>query len=339
MPGGGIEPSTHGFSVRLQESQFVTLLSTLGFVGFCWVLAGKVTGKVITVARALRPFPQLAGATASTPAIAYLWAPLGRTWYDSLQMKVTKRFSHGLDFTSTFTWQKELNMAAEQYGMPGGVSGAAVNDVFNRPGNKYISMLSRPIVSVTALNYTLPKLSMNRALSWAIRDWTFSMSLEYASGTPIQAPIANNALSSVLFRNTFANRVPGQPLFTKNPNCHCIDPNTDFILNPNAWADPPAGQFGTGAAYYNDYRQERRPSEGMSLGRVFRIKEGVMLSFRADFQNIFNRTEMSNPTATNAKATQTVSSTGQTISGFGYINSRSVASAARQGIIVARFQF
>ena len=67
-----------------------------------------------TVAQSLRPFPQFAGSSNSAPAIAYIWAPLGRTWYDSLQVKATKRFSHGLDFTSTFTWQKELTMGAER---------------------------------------------------------------------------------------------------------------------------------------------------------------------------------------------------------------------------------
>ena len=47
----------------------------------------------------------------------------------------------------------------------------------------------------------------------------------------------------------------------------------------------------------------------MSLGRTFRFKEGVTLNIRADFQNIFNRTEMNSPTSTNAKATQTRNAT------------------------------
>jgi len=292
-----------------------------------------------TVAQSLRPFPQFAASANNTPAIAYMWAPLGRTWYDSLQVKVTKRFSHGLDFTSVFTWQQELNMATEQVGSASGTSGASVNDVFNRPTNKYISMLSRPIVSVTALNYTTPKINTNKILSWAIRDWTYGISLQYASGMPIKVPTAQASLSSVLFRDTFANRVAGQPLFTKNPNCHCIDPYQDFILNPSAWADPPAGQFGTGTAYYGDYRQQRRYGEGMSLGRNFRVKEGITLNLRADFQNIFNRTYMNNPTSTNAKATQTRNAAGQPVSGFGYINPASVAVAPRAGMIVGTFRF
>jgi len=42
-----------------------------------------------TVAQSLRPFPQFG-------AIQSLWSPLGKTWYNSLQSKVTKRLSRGL---------------------------------------------------------------------------------------------------------------------------------------------------------------------------------------------------------------------------------------------------
>ncbi len=48
------------------------------------------------------------------------------------------------------------------------------------------------------------------------------------------------------------------------------------------------------------------------------------LNIRLEFFNVFNRTEVNNPTSTNAAATQSVTSTGQTISGFGYINNGTV---------------
>jgi len=38
----------------------------------------------------------------------FLGPPLGKTWYDSLQVTVTKRYSHGLDMQGSFTWGKEL---------------------------------------------------------------------------------------------------------------------------------------------------------------------------------------------------------------------------------------
>ena len=86
-------------------------------------------------------------------------------------------------------------------------------------------------------------------------------------------------------------RVSGQPLFLKNPNCGCYDPTTQTILNPAAWQDQAPGVFGNAATYYNDFRGQRRPTEPLSLGRIFPIHERFKISFRAEFFNIFNRNE------------------------------------------------
>ena len=284
-----------------------------------------------TVAQSLRPFPQFSSGL--TP----LWAPLGDSWYESLQVKATKRFSHGLDFTYTFTWQKTLDIGAES-DSPAGSTGQ-VNDVFNRPVNKNLSVYDQPFVSTIAGSYTFPKWGGNKIVSYIVRDWQFSTLLNYASGLPILAPVSTNNLSATLFQSTFDNRVPGVPLFTQDLNCHCFDPNTTFVLNPAAWTNPPAGQFGTGAAYYSDYRQQRRPSESMGFGRNFKIRENMTFNIRAEFNNVFNRTEVASPTSTNIAAAQTKNAAGQTTAGFGWINTTSLASMPRQGSIVARFRF
>ena len=207
----------------------------------------------LTVAQTLRPFPQFG-------TIPVLWAPLGKNWYDSLQTKVTKRYSHGLDLTAAFTWQKELDLGSDSQ------SGAviAINDVFNRANQKTLSPNSQPFVFVTGFNYQAPAFSHNKLLRAVTRDWTVGGILRYQSGLPILVPASNNTLSSILFRGTFENRVPGQPLFLQDLNCHCFDPNKTFLLNPKAWSDPAPGQWGTAAPYYNDYRYQRRPAESLS---------------------------------------------------------------------------
>ena len=196
---------------------------------------------------------------------------------------------------------------------------------------------------VTGYTYSLPALGQNKLVRAAMRNWTLGGMLRYSSGLPILVPSANNNLNTLLLRNvsnaTFANRVPRQSLFLKDLNCHCFDPNTNFVLNQAAWTDPAAGQWGTSAAYYNDYRYQRRPDEEMSLGRTFRLREGISLQIRGEFFNIFNHTRVNNPTVNNAAATQATNSRGQTTSGFGYINIGTVAFGPRSGQLVAQFHW
>ena len=182
----------------------------------------------------------------------------------------------------------------------------------------------------------------NKILSYVVRDWQIGAILNYASGFPILSPLAQNNLSTLLFRGTFANRVPGVPLFTHDLNCGCFDPNKTFVLNPNAWTDPAPGQWGTAAPYYNDYRGRRRPQESLALGRLFKITERTSLSIRAEFTNVFNRTVFPSPTSTNALAPQTRVNNSDPNStatgGFGWLNT-TAGGTPRQGQIVARFRF
>jgi len=272
-----------------------------------------------TVAQSIRPYPQFTG-------LSLRLAPLGDTWYDSLQMKLTKRFSHGLELTSAFTFAKELSTLGP------------TNDVFNRPNQKGLDGASQPFAFVTNFNYSTPGLGRSRWLRAATGGWTFGGILRYASGALLPVPGSQNALSSLIFRNTRMNRVPDQPLYTADLNCRsCYDPQKDFVLNPKAWSDPAAGQWGSSSAYYNDYRDMRHPDEQLSLGRSFRLKERVNLSARMEFFNVFNRNVLSGPSSGNPLSTQNRDKNGVPISGFGFINTATVLSSSTSGMFSQRY--
>jgi len=309
---------------------------------------------------ALRPYPQWGGIP------PFLGPPLGVTWYDSLQAKVTKRLSRGLTVDTAFTWQKELNLgvgADTTYLTP---APNLINDVFNRNQNKQISGFSRPFMLVVSFNYTTPRIVGDgvglKALSWAARDWTLGGVLRYQSGQVIRVPASNNGFFSQLARtdnpatwggaNTYWNRVPGQPLLNFDPNCKCFDPTTQLVLNPNAWTDAPAGTFGTAAPYYNDYRWQRQPAESLSLARSFKLaKEGrVAFSIRGEFFNVFNRLYFANPAGVspagfpppgpNPAAPTVRNNAGILSSGYGFVNTFNGGQATpRTGQLVGRFTF
>jgi hypothetical protein len=56
-----------------------------------------------TVRQSLRAFPQYSNS-------GLQGAPLGNTWYDSLQVNVTQRFSRGLSFNFNYTFSKNLEL-------------------------------------------------------------------------------------------------------------------------------------------------------------------------------------------------------------------------------------
>jgi carboxypeptidase family protein/TonB-dependent receptor-like protein len=291
-----------------------------------------------TVAQSLRPFPQFGN-------LGLDLAPLGNTWYDSLQVKATKRLSRGMDFTLAYTFSKTLTTVTEQGG-----GTIRVNDVFNRAAIKALSPNDQPHVLVANFRYEVPVfgLAQRSGLARALfTGWNLSGIFRYASGEPIPVPNAQNNLDQLLFRRTFANRVPGQPLFTKNPNCGCVDPRKDLILNPLAWSDPAPGTFGVSAPFYSDYRFARVYDESMSFGKVTKFRERMSLEFRVEFFNIFNRVRYSLPVSVttnplnndNALATPRRDAAGNLISGFGRIDIGNTASAPRSGQIALRLRF
>jgi hypothetical protein len=278
-----------------------------------------------TLAQALRPFPQFGSITTN-------WAPLGSSWYNSLQAKVTKRYSKGLTIISAFTWSKTL-------GNPASTAAGSINNVFNRGVQKSITSFDQPLILNTAVTYQLQKYGENWALKHVVAGWNVGGLFAYSSGLPIAVPTATGNQNSVLFQNTFMNRVPGQPLFLKDLNCHCIDPNKDFALNAAAWANPAVGTWGTSAPYYNDFRFARRPVEQMNIGRTFALGEKRALEIRAEFFNIFNRTYLSNPALTAPTSPQSRNGAGVPTSGWGYINPTSLPTSPRNGQLVARLTF
>jgi hypothetical protein len=274
-----------------------------------------------TVAQSLRPFPQFGTLTDAD-------APIGNSWYDALQAKLTQRFTKGFEAAAAFSWQGQEARGVE----------TGTNDVFDRAINKYLSSMSQPFNLQVSFRYTIPALGSGRLVRMLTEGWTFSGIGRYASGLPILAPVASNDLSTILFQSTYENPLPGQPLFLVNPNCSCYDPNKQFVLNPAAWTQAPNGQFGTAAAYYNDYRWRHQYDEQAALGRSFRIREKMSLSIRVEFFNALNRTKLNAPTSTNAQATQTTSG-GVPTSGFGYDNTTALFGQPRSGQIVGRFEF
>jgi len=251
-----------------------------------------------TLLNALRPFPQFS-------TIADINSATGGTWYEALQMKGTKRLSHGLQVNGTFTWSKSLTV---------------IRPVLYQNSVKSFNAFDQPFLFNANILYTTQKWFNNKLIATATKDWQFGSFLQYGSGFPLPPPAATN---TNYLGGSEDFRVPGQPLYTKGLNCRCINPYNDVVLNPAAWQVPANGTFGPATGtYYGDFRTARYPSENFNIGRNFRFgHEGRFnLQIRAEFVNIFNRVELGAPSTSNPTAPVTRNAFGQLSGGFGVIN-------------------
>jgi len=287
-----------------------------------------------SLAQALRPFPQFGN-------IGDYYEHNGNWWYDALQIKVTKRLSHGLSGGLGYSWSKNLGTVAAT-NQPTFTTAMPIQDPSQPPKNaKSFENIDQPQMVNFYFNYEVPRFGFSQR-GWRralFSGWTLDGIFHYQSGFPIQTPNSTSTLTSVTFANgVWANRVPGQPLFLHTLNSHSNwDENTQF-LNPAAWTNPSAGTYATSKPFYGDYRGPRYPNEQLGFGKVITFKEGVMFSLRADFFNVFNRWAFPNfPNTSNPFA----SGSGSQLFGVfgGSISGAGGNYAPRSGEIVARIQF
>jgi hypothetical protein len=278
------------------------------------------------------PFPQF-GALNPTGSAT------GDSKYDSLQMKATKRFSHGLQASGAFTWAKGFTRATRQ-------------DFFN-PQSSVSALQQLPPRALTFnFVYTVPKAAfLNKIENALVADWQIGGYTLYQSGqylTPPSSPTLNFLASEDI-------RVPGQPLYNVDiNNIHSYNPGSQQVLNKDAWAPCPTNTTCTSTGtLYTDFRGPRVPAENANFGRNFRIKERMNFQIRAEFVNIFNRTLMPSPISSGPgvnPANNVTKTAGINSGGFGVINTFATAGSipptavapiltSRTGTLIARFTF
>jgi len=300
---------------------------------------------------ALYPYPQFGALTVSN-------SPVGVSKYDSLQIKGTKRFSHGLQAGGSFTWAQGFNRPQAQ-------------NFFNQGASEWELQQIPPFNLNFNFVYTVQKASFLPKIANAItQDWQVGWFSNYQSGaflTPPSSPTLN-------FNPSEDIRVPGVPLYTSGVNINNLstyNPYTTQVLNPAAWQACPSNANCTSAALvtspfgppavvgttlYRDFRGPRTPGENANIGRNFKVHHGdktYNLYIRAEFVNIFNRTLMPPPSTANPQNPVFKGAGNGTIltGGFGvidaYLATNTTYAAApgtnqlqpRTGTLIARFTF
>jgi hypothetical protein len=265
-----------------------------------------------SVAQALRPYPQYLGIPNNAN-------PNGNSTYNALQMKVDKRFANGFVLLGSYTWAKTISdsdIAAG--GGPGGQT------FYNRGLEKAISTNDIPHVAAISYSYEFPfgrgKRFLDRggAVGLMVGGWQLTGIHQYQSGRPVTLTATNTLpLFNGVLRPDVNASVP--------KTLEVTNPLGDHWINPAAFAVPTGFRLGTSARAYTDLRAQGFSNESFGLIKRTPIREGINLTFRAEFFNAFNRTVFAAPVG-NVSA-----------GNFGRVSAQ--ANAPRQGQLALRLDF
>jgi Carboxypeptidase regulatory-like domain/TonB dependent receptor len=221
---------------------------------------------------------------------------VGTGSYNAFQVSVQKRFARGLQFTSNYTWSKNLDLNSEASESNVG----SISNPYNIPSNYGISDLNTPQIWNNTFVYQSPKMDQwGRAASALLGNWELAGSWQFHSGNPTDITGGNNPAAigagdeNASFADVYddyANRVPGQAL-----NVH-KGSKTQWVqqyFNTGAFTFNPPGTFGN--AGRNPLYGPGWNNANLMFAKNIAFRERYKVQFRWEMFNAFNRTEFSGP--------------------------------------------
>jgi hypothetical protein len=206
-----------------------------------------------------------------------------RSSYNSLQLKLNKRFSQGLQFLASYTFGKSLDYAGAPASGGGAVGGPQSVTLFDESrGPSGFDVKHRFVLSwVWELPFGEGRRFATSGLPKALfGDWQFGGIVTLSTGRPF-----------TVFLNTGVNNgAPSWP--NRIGDGRLDDASADLWFDTAAFQAPPPntyGDSGRGVLY-----APGTETIDVSLSRSFPIK-GVRLQFRADAFNLFNTPQLGFP--------------------------------------------
>jgi hypothetical protein len=206
--------------------------------------------------------------------------------HNGLQLTFEKRFSHGLQFTSNYTWSKTLDSSSSSSLAFNG----SIPDPFNLQFNRGISDLNYPRIWNNFWVYQLPALTQqNPFVRHVLGGWEFSGIWRLQSGGPFSIADGTDPSQSHIGADR-ANIVSGQSL-----DVHQGSKNQwlNEYFNTAAFTRATPGTFGN--APRNNLQGPGVNNADLSIDKNFPFKERYRIQFRWEMFNAFNRATFDNP--------------------------------------------
>ncbi len=250
-----------------------------GFSGYQWA--------------ALTPFPNVAS---TYGPLLWVGSPLGNADYRSLQLSVTKLYSHGLSLQASYNYSTshgDTDTSFQELWWAG-----PLQDVYNlQQERQTISPFDMAHVAKGFINYELPfgsgksfLANAGKGLNTLVSGWTVSLGFRYNSGTPLRI-VANTYYPGI---NTVYANVAANCNMSRNFNGQV----GGTYFNPACFSNPDYGAFGNAPGYLSDLRYPGLATEDIGVNKTVMFGERYRLSLRFQMFNAFNRHRFSGPNTT-----------------------------------------
>ncbi len=238
--------------------------------------SGVLAAPQVSRAQLLRPYPQFT-------SVIPLFSSGSSSTYHGLQIRFSKRYSHGLQFEGSYVWSKVVD------------NGSSHQDSYNILPDRSVTSYDIPHRFVIGYIYELPfgrgrRFGSNASgpVNWVLGGWQFNGITTLQSGGPLSISASN--VSGL-----------GNPVERANNNGHPAALSGDVHQRLNRYFDtsvfsqPAPFTLGNVSPYISNLRAPYVNNFDLSLFKEFFPREYLRIQFRAEFLNAFNRVQFSAP--------------------------------------------
>ena len=286
------DPRSQEWNVEIQRQMTRNLALSVGYVGSysdrldeTGLFNTAVTPGAGTPAQVAQrqPFPWITG----TP---FFGTDRGNANYNALQVKLDHRFANGFQYLVSYTWSKAIDagssgwFAAENGSGAGGSS--SLQNYYDPNGSRSVSSYDIPhFLSMSGI-WELPfgkgkkYFNQHAIASRLLGNWQMNGVVQLRSGQPYNLAVSGDVAN-------IGNSVPwwnyARPNLVGNPQPS--HPTAKQWFNPAAFAVP---SFSYGNFGRNVLRTPSVADADFSVFKNFLVTESKVISFRAEFFNVFN---------------------------------------------------
>ncbi len=232
--------------------------------------------------------------TVAYPSLGYVnqFQSSANSHYDSLQASLKMQSWHGLSSTLNYTWGHSIDNASD--GQDYVPNAAQPDNSFNPGGERASSNFDTRHRIQWYWTYNVPNLNQAK---WLTAGWALDGVAVYSTGQPFGV--------NYMFEDDYngSGEYFGRPDLVGSPFAGTSGPsqflNLAAFAAPCTW-DSVAGGCVAGSQHFGDVGRNafRGPNYGnfdFSLSKTSKLTEKLTMQIRADFFNIFNHPNFSNP--------------------------------------------